>query len=112
MATRSVRLTHLHGGLGVVTSGVPLLLGQLEQLLEALLHVAVAAAHQRQLLELPHLGHPAAVSLSEHNLHTTAQHSTAQRSGRTIYSEHLGVPLHTCAARIPGTVNFSYISSV
>jgi hypothetical protein len=52
---------HIDGGLGVLAGRVPLLLGQLEQLLEALLHLPVAAAHQRQLLELPHLGHPAAV---------------------------------------------------
>ena len=46
---------NLHSRLGVLAGGVPLLLGQLEQLLDALLQVAVRLRHARQLLELPHL---------------------------------------------------------
>jgi len=49
----------LDGRLGVLARGVPLLLGQLQQLLEPLLQVPVRLRQPRQLLELAHLGHPA-----------------------------------------------------
>lgn len=61
MAVRGVlgRTAHLDGGLGVVAGCVPLLLGQLQQLLDALLQVPVRLAQPSQRLELPHLGYPA-----------------------------------------------------
>ena len=49
----------LHGRLGVVACGVPLLLRQLQQLLDALLQMSVCFAESRKRLELPNLCDPA-----------------------------------------------------
>lgn len=58
LVTDTAGSADLHGCLGVLAGGVPLLLRQLQQLLDALLQVAVRLCHARQLLELPHLGDP------------------------------------------------------
>ena len=50
---------HLDSCLGMLTCGVPLLLAQLEQLLQLLLHVPVCLAQLGHPLELPHLCDPA-----------------------------------------------------
>jgi hypothetical protein len=51
----------LNSCLGMLTSSVPLLLAQLEQLLQLLLHVPICLAQLGNSLELPHLCNPAAM---------------------------------------------------
>ena len=51
---------HLNSCLGMLAGCIPLLLAQLQQLLQLLLHVAVCLAQLGHPLKLPHLRHPAA----------------------------------------------------
>ena len=51
---------YLHSCLGVFTGSIPLLLAQLQQLLQLLLHVAVGLTELGHPLKLPHLCHPTA----------------------------------------------------
>jgi len=71
----------LDGRLGVLARGVPLLLGQLQQLLEPLLQVPVRLRQPRQLLELAHLGHPVA---GQHSLYHNLGHPARARIPYTI----------------------------